>query len=289
MNMPCHGLFNQKIARRNRRLWRLVELFVGIEYPWPCHGLFNQKNSEVRNWKQAFVVLSLFWCFDGEFLLGLNIPWPCHGLFNQKRSGLWALKASFQSLCPLLFCDSVGIRTQDPQLRRLLLYPTELRNQIPCIWLSSWQITRQIKHLSEKSVAKLILFSHITKNKLSLSPTVESTVLLFVCNSHCPPPPRPLSLPRAHSRNRSLTVFHSFRHQFMTMSVEDAKGSESRIVPKTMPEGRRPSQLGPWDALENVRRRRTSAKARPHGVNESTTKTHEPRRARGDGAARVGR
>ena len=25
-------------------------------------------------------------------------------------------------------CDSVGIRTQDPQLRRLLLYPTELRN-----------------------------------------------------------------------------------------------------------------------------------------------------------------
>ncbi len=27
-----------------------------------------------------------------------------------------------------LFCDSVGIRTQDPQLRRLLLYPTELPN-----------------------------------------------------------------------------------------------------------------------------------------------------------------
>ena len=27
-------------------------------------------------------------------------------------------------------CDSVGIRTQDPQLRRLLLYPTELPNPI---------------------------------------------------------------------------------------------------------------------------------------------------------------
>ena len=27
-----------------------------------------------------------------------------------------------------LLCDSVGIRTQDPQLRRLLLYPTELPN-----------------------------------------------------------------------------------------------------------------------------------------------------------------
>ena len=25
-------------------------------------------------------------------------------------------------------CDSVGIRTRDPQLRRLLLYPAELRN-----------------------------------------------------------------------------------------------------------------------------------------------------------------
>ena len=32
--------------------------------------------------------------------------------------------------CALLFCrDSVGIRTQDPQLRRLLLYPTELPNR----------------------------------------------------------------------------------------------------------------------------------------------------------------
>ena len=30
-----------------------------------------------------------------------------------------------------LFClrDSGGVRTHDPQLRRLLLYPTELRNQ----------------------------------------------------------------------------------------------------------------------------------------------------------------
>ena len=29
-------------------------------------------------------------------------------------------------------CDSVGIRTQDPQLRRLLLYPAELRNHRFC-------------------------------------------------------------------------------------------------------------------------------------------------------------
>ena len=30
-----------------------------------------------------------------------------------------------------IFSDSVGIRTQDPQLRRLLLYPTELPNPYP--------------------------------------------------------------------------------------------------------------------------------------------------------------
>ena len=35
----------------------------------------------------------------------------------------------FGCCCIMYFCDSVGIRTQDPQLRRLLLYPAELRNQ----------------------------------------------------------------------------------------------------------------------------------------------------------------
>ena len=28
------------------------------------------------------------------------------------------------------YSDSVGVRTQDPQLRRLLLYPAELRNHL---------------------------------------------------------------------------------------------------------------------------------------------------------------
>ena len=31
-------------------------------------------------------------------------------------------------LCELFFRDPGGIRTHDPQLRRLLLYPAELRN-----------------------------------------------------------------------------------------------------------------------------------------------------------------
>ena len=37
----------------------------------------------------------------------------------------------------LLVCDPVGIRTQDPQLRRLLLYPAELRNQIKSGWFAT--------------------------------------------------------------------------------------------------------------------------------------------------------
>ena len=36
------------------------------------------------------------------------------------------LKASFRSLVEKSLRDPVGIRTQDPQLRRLLLYPAEL-------------------------------------------------------------------------------------------------------------------------------------------------------------------
>ena len=33
------------------------------------------------------------------------------------------------NISDLIFCDSDRIRTYDPQLRRLLLYPAELRNQ----------------------------------------------------------------------------------------------------------------------------------------------------------------
>ena len=40
----------------------------------------------------------------------------------------------------LHFCDSVGIRTQDPQLRRLLLYPAELPNQTFLNWSAKIEI-----------------------------------------------------------------------------------------------------------------------------------------------------
>ena len=49
------------------------------------------------------------------------------------------------------YCDSVGIRTQDPQLRRLLLYPAELRNQ-PAIQV-----------LTCFAGAKIVIFYEIAK------------------------------------------------------------------------------------------------------------------------------
>ena len=39
------------------------------------------------------------------------------------------MKQKRENLSIFPFSDSGGIRTHDPQLRRLLLYPTELRNQ----------------------------------------------------------------------------------------------------------------------------------------------------------------
>ena len=38
-------------------------------------------------------------------------------------------KILFVSFLRIILSDSVGTRTQDPQLRRLLLYPAELRNR----------------------------------------------------------------------------------------------------------------------------------------------------------------
>ena len=43
--------------------------------------------------------------------------------------------------------DSVGIRTQDPQLRRLLLYPTELPNRpfvIDCKYSQNLQLSHML-------------------------------------------------------------------------------------------------------------------------------------------------
>ena len=48
-------------------------------------------------------------------------------IFCVTRLGI-GTKKTLQQLCVIRLSDSGGIRTHDPQLRRLLLYPAELRN-----------------------------------------------------------------------------------------------------------------------------------------------------------------
>ena len=50
-------------------------------------------------------------------------------LYNHIKSAKNKIGKSFIRTSLSLGCDSVGIRTQDPQLRRLLLYPAELPNR----------------------------------------------------------------------------------------------------------------------------------------------------------------
>ena len=58
--------------------------------------------------------------------IGITYPLPCHGLSTESFFFIAELKASFRSFIQRSLRDPVGIRTQDPQLRRLLLYPAEL-------------------------------------------------------------------------------------------------------------------------------------------------------------------
>ena len=64
--------------------------------------------------------------------------------------------------------DSVGIRTQDPQLRRLLLYPTELPNRSVFAFADQWV-------LRSKVAAKIvIIFGFAIRLVIFLSPCYAS-------------------------------------------------------------------------------------------------------------------
>ena len=57
---------------------------------------------------------------------------------RSSKLGLPGIKQQRLTFVRRLICrDSVGIRTQDPQLRRLLLYPAELPNR--SVWLLGCQ------------------------------------------------------------------------------------------------------------------------------------------------------
>ena len=66
-------------------------------------------------------------------------------IFCVTRLGI-GTKKTLQQLCVIRLSDSGGARTHDPQLRRLLLYPTELRNH-PILLLLTILGTRSIEAL----------------------------------------------------------------------------------------------------------------------------------------------
>ena len=110
------------------------------------------KNKQNRH--PTTVEWRLMWSFKSWDLPPAALhPWPPRAIIDQSKNGLqlrWGLvfshcTAPYESELSTVrhstkkalniverFCfgrDSVGIRTQDPQLRRLLLYPTELPNR----------------------------------------------------------------------------------------------------------------------------------------------------------------
>ena len=80
----------------------------------PCPATGNLTSGDRESWRRHVPA----WLFRSRRLYGNGIP---DGALTKKARCLST--AGF-----LLIRDSVGIRTQDPQLRRLLLYPAELPN-----------------------------------------------------------------------------------------------------------------------------------------------------------------
>ena len=90
---------------------------VGFAPGWsriPCPATGNLTSGDGESWRRHVPA----WLFRLPRLYGNGIP----GCVSIKKARC-LLTAGF-----LLVRDSVGIRTQDPQLRRLLLYPAELPN-----------------------------------------------------------------------------------------------------------------------------------------------------------------
>ena len=89
-------------------------------------------------------------------------------LNNVKPSNFWGSHHFRQALH---YRDSVGIRTQDPQLRRLLLYPTELPNRSVFAFANQWV-------LRSKVAAKIvIIFGFAIRLMIFLSPWYASLCL----------------------------------------------------------------------------------------------------------------
>ena len=96
------------------RPWRDDEGFAPgwSRIPDPATG--NHASGDGESWRRRVPA----WLFRPSRLYGNGIP---DGALTKKARCL-------STASSLLTRDSVGIRTQDPQLRRLLLYPAELPN-----------------------------------------------------------------------------------------------------------------------------------------------------------------
>ena len=99
---------------------------ASLRHPCPCGGLMHEHRMDdgvlwldIRGLE--FSTNDESGHFGAKRRRGFGGYGPqCMKCHNRKKAAAW-----------LPFCDSVGIRTQDPQLRRLLLYPAELRNRTP--------------------------------------------------------------------------------------------------------------------------------------------------------------
>ena len=80
---------------------------------------------------------------------------PLRGAIIQTMIGpLW------DPIGRIIFCDPVGIRTQDPQLRRLLLYPAELPDH-PLMDLVSFSQASSTRSFTYGSATQNIMHGHM--------------------------------------------------------------------------------------------------------------------------------
>ena len=78
----------------------------------------------------AICVLYVYKNIDNKLIKLIFCPKKGSRCCLKRKGRDWNLLCILLILNPLPFCDSVGARTQDLLLRRQLLYPAELRNQL---------------------------------------------------------------------------------------------------------------------------------------------------------------
>ena len=91
-------------------------------------------------------------CFPTKIMRNLRNCSPCGEIMQNifiLRSGgggnRWEINEKERIVTSSLFCDSAAIRTQDPRLRRALLYPAELRNHPSSVGDRPWLLSSDLR------------------------------------------------------------------------------------------------------------------------------------------------